>query len=242
MDFVIGADGCRLASGSIDAWAAVELRADGTARAHVFRTTRELWDYARRARRVLLDVPIGLPEQGPRACDVLARKLLGPRAASVFPAPERWMLACETLAQADAAKSARVGRATKVQRQMWNLMPRIRAVDALLTSDPLARDTIAECHPELCWRALNAGVPLARSKHTPTGLADRRRLIRAAIPDARALERTLLETPGVSPDDALDALACAWAGAGAAAGDLVSLPDPPEHDAAGLPMRMMLRA
>ena len=248
MDFVLGADGCRLTSSpsgspTIDAWAAVELRADGSAHPHVFTSTRELWSFATHARLVLLDVPIGLPETGPRACDGLARKLLGPRAASVFPAPERWMLACATLGEADAEKSRRVGRPAKVQRQMWNLMPRIRAVDELMLRDARARDLIAECHPELCWRGLNAGAPLSRSKHTPEGLNDRRRLILGAIPEAREIERTLLESPGLAPDDALDALACAWAAAAwlTDSAERRTIPDAPSLDAAGLPMRMLWR-
>lgn len=41
----------------------------------------------------VIDVPIGLPEAGPRTCDLEARRLLrAPRASSVFPAPLRSML------------------------------------------------------------------------------------------------------------------------------------------------------
>src|SRR5207248_11510271 len=40
---------------------------------------------------VLIDIPIGLPD-GPRACDLGARVLLGPRRSSVFPAPSRRLL------------------------------------------------------------------------------------------------------------------------------------------------------
>ncbi|MGI8552688.1 MAG: DUF429 domain-containing protein, partial [Dehalococcoidia bacterium] len=36
---------------------------------------------------VAVDIPIGLPSLGSRDCDRLARRLLGPRRASVFPAP-----------------------------------------------------------------------------------------------------------------------------------------------------------
>jgi hypothetical protein len=41
------------------------------------------------AATVAVDIPIGLPDAGPRVCDVAARRLLGPRRSSVFPAPVR---------------------------------------------------------------------------------------------------------------------------------------------------------
>src|SRR5437870_3658001 len=41
-----------------------------------------------------IDIPIGLPDAGPRACDVEARRRLGPRRSSVFPAPRRALLPC----------------------------------------------------------------------------------------------------------------------------------------------------
>ena len=42
---------------------------------------------------IAIDIPIGLPKAGARACDVEARRLLGPRRSSVFAAPLRAMLA-----------------------------------------------------------------------------------------------------------------------------------------------------
>ena len=46
------------------------------------------------ANSVLIDIPIGLLDKGPdeRSCDKAARKLLGKRASSVFPAPARQAL------------------------------------------------------------------------------------------------------------------------------------------------------
>jgi predicted RNase H-like nuclease len=50
---------------------------------------------------IVIDIPIGLTDGGPRACDVAARKLLGaPRNSSVFPAPSRQALAAATYDEA----------------------------------------------------------------------------------------------------------------------------------------------
>ena len=48
-----------------------------------------------------IDIPIGLPQKGPRACDMAARRLLGkPRSSSVFPAPVRATLVARNYEEA----------------------------------------------------------------------------------------------------------------------------------------------
>lgn len=72
-------------------WVAVE--SDGRAwSARVFRSFGELLAAYPEAAAVGVDMPIGLAEEGPRACDGLARARLGPRRSSVFPAPSRRLL------------------------------------------------------------------------------------------------------------------------------------------------------
>jgi predicted RNase H-like nuclease len=49
---------------------------------------------------IAIDIPIGLPQVGPRACDIAARKLLGPGQGSrVFPAPCRATLGGRSYAE-----------------------------------------------------------------------------------------------------------------------------------------------
>lgn len=70
-----------------------------------------------------VDIPIGLAEAGPRACDMEARRLLGRgRGSSVFPAPSRSSLAWSTWADA-----------TGMSRQTFNILAKVREVDAVLT-------------------------------------------------------------------------------------------------------------
>ncbi len=49
---------------------------------------------------IVIDVPIGLLHAGERECDRAARKLIGKRRSSVFPAPIRAMLDAETYEEA----------------------------------------------------------------------------------------------------------------------------------------------
>ena len=59
---------------------------------------------------IAIDIPIGLPEAGPRMCDIEARKLLGPRRSSVFPAPIRPALQGNTRKEVMASFSRREQR------------------------------------------------------------------------------------------------------------------------------------
>ena len=55
----------------------------------------------RQAELLLVDIPIGLPETGAeRACDLMARRLLGPRKSSVFPVPVRQAVHAPTYQEA----------------------------------------------------------------------------------------------------------------------------------------------
>ena len=72
---------------------------------------------------IVVDIPMGLPRSGPRACDIEARKLLGPgRASSVFPAPSRAALAAGTYTEASSANCAATGRG--LSRQSYGILPK----------------------------------------------------------------------------------------------------------------------
>lgn len=177
---------------------------------------------------VLVDVPVGLPAEEPRACDAAAREAVGPeRAGSVFPTPCRAAVYAPTYEAAKAENEAALGRSVTVQA--WNIVPCIREADALLDAVPAARDAVREAHPEVCLRAL-AGEPLAHPKTTDEGVAERLSALEnvgagpsAADADAGlpALYETLVERfvtgpepharrlPADAADDVLDALALA---------------------------------
>lgn len=149
-----------------------------------------------------LDLPVGLPDAGPRVCDLEARRRLGPRRSSVFPAPVRPVLATTTYPEALAAHRAADGRG--LSRQAWHLLPKLREVDAAVT--PAHQDRIVEAHPELAFARL-AGAPLDTVKRRAEGRAERLALLLPHVPDAA---NHLAPVPrGARADDVLDALALA---------------------------------
>ncbi|MCS5691850.1 DUF429 domain-containing protein [Cyanobium sp. FGCU-6] len=153
-----------------------------------------------------IDMPIGLPDAGARACDRQARRLLGPgRGSSVFPAPIRPMLQAVSQAEASAIGRRIDGRGLTIQA--WNLMPRIQMLDGLLAREPALATRLREAHPELIFQ-LWAGRPLAWAKRRPEGRAERLALVQSRWPGAWARCRAALPRGGWADDDLLDAFAC----------------------------------
>lgn len=218
---VVGVDGCR------GGWlAAVD---DAGAVSWVWtRDIREL--LALSAAAVAIDIPIGLPETGRRGCDVAARELLGSRRATVFFAPVRPVLGCASYAEARALLADRGG--PSMSAQAFGIVAAVRAVDAALS--PADSRRVIEAHPELAFlRLTGATLP---AKKSAQGHDARVEALARVWPDVADLVAT---APGrAAPDDALDALACAWVARRWAHGDAAVVGDG-RCDARGLPMRIV---
>ena len=156
---------------------------------------------------IAVDMPIGLPDAGPRACDVEARGRLGPRRSSVFAAPVRSVLHERSYADALARHRATDGRG--LSKQAFHLLPKIAEVEAALD------DRVIEAHPELAFARL-LGAPARHPKRTPAGRAERLAALGlASRPRVR----------GAAPDDVLDAIALTHVARRVLAGDAERLGD-----------------
>jgi predicted RNase H-like nuclease len=175
-----------------------------------------------------IDMPIGLSDDGPRACDIEARRPLGRAGSSVFPAPLRPVLACEDYATACDVSRTASGKALSVQA--WNLVPAIRAVDAALGDPPLPH--VHEVHPELAFRTLDGRVDAPKA--SARGLAQR---VRALQPVMDVLDALAAGPPRLPAVDALDACAAAWSAQRLADGVAESVGDG-AVDRRGRPMRI----
>lgn len=198
----VGVDGCRLG------WIAV-FRDRGALRYALHETFDGLLRTYPRAERVLVDIPIGLPWAGypKRHCDSEARRLLRYRSRSVFSPPCREASKAETYPRANAANRRALG--SGLSKQTYAICQKIAEVDQVLRSKSAARRRVREMHPELCFAALNKGVPMRSGKKTAGGRAERLRLLRKHAPGSPALLRRVLRErrrKDVQPDDVLDAL------------------------------------
>jgi predicted RNase H-like nuclease len=155
--------------------------------------------------RAAIDIPIGMTDDGERACDQLARDRLHPHRSRVFTGARRWLW--ELFEDPDKANAEALRRGQKrVSRQLWHLGPKIMEVDGFARSHP--DYDIREAHPELVFFRLH-GRPLF-SKKTEEGAALRRELLKQAgfveIDDWLTTRRI---RTGAKPDDVLDACAVA---------------------------------
>ena len=176
---------------------------------------------------VAVDIPMGLPETGWRACELEAREFLGPARSSVFLAPPRPVLAAQTYPQ--ACEIARGTHGKAVSKQLWHILDRIRDWDGVLT--PELQDRVVEAHPECSFRTLG---PVDSSKKTGRGIGQRLALLDTWLNAGAAFT----DLPaGARFDDALDALAVAWTAQRWAAGSASVFGG--SRDVRGLAMRIV---
>lgn len=220
---VTGVDGCR------GGWIAARVSAGNVAWQWTESVAPLLTDNP--ADAIAIDIPIGLPEAGVRACDVDARGRLPGRASSVFAAPVRPVLGCKTYAEARDLLSSRGG--ASMSAYSFGIVSAVRDVDdAVSTAD---ETRVIEVHPELVFARLGSGLPAAPKK-SAAGVAQRLRLLMGWLP--RVVDVVEQCPGGVPVDDALDALACAWLAERWLVDDVEVLGDG-TRDARGLLMRIV---
>jgi predicted RNase H-like nuclease len=196
-------------------WLGIMLVDGSYASAELVPTAAELLRLHPDAQVVAVDIPIGLPAGRFRPADAEARRFIGAsRAPSVFAALPAEVLAAETYADAVAIAQKLLGKG--MSAQSFALKGRILEVAEVAAHD----QRVVEVHPEVSFRAMR-GEPLRHSKHSWSGIAERRALLASAgilLPD---------DLPGggrVAPDDVVDAAAAAWSALRVAQGRSRTLP------------------
>ena len=230
---IAGADGCR------EGWVVVrETLPDAGLSWEVVPSLRHLFSLQQVPAILALDIPIGLPLTGPRACDIEARRLLGRgRASSVFPAPIRPVLAASSHSEASEARYTAEGKRLSIQ--VWAIVPKIREVDEFLRAEPGHQNRVREVHPEVCFYFMAGRQPMGVAKKKKAGRDERAGLLRAHFGSAVDSALADLRSLGCAADDLLDAFACLWTAERIHAGTAVSLPVAPPLDPYGLRMEMV---
>ena len=234
MAWVAGADGCKRG------WIrASRETASGELRFDVCAEARELLRAAPSPRVLGIDIPIGLPERGARACDLEARALLGARRSSVFPAPIRPALPAGTREEASLV-TARLDGGRRVSTQAWGIYPKIRALDSAARAERRG----ARAHSRGAPGGLLLG--LERRRADARGQEDAGRNAPAPRAGGEVARRRRagararrLRARDVADDDILDAIAALWTATRIAQGRARTLPETPLADARGLRMEIV---
>ena len=191
-------DGCVVASSDVVGWEVCF---------EVVPDLQELFALAARGGcRIVIDIPIGLPEDGPRQCDKEARKAIGPRRSSVFPAPCRASLAgwLEYRSACDLNEKA-CGK--RLSTQSFAILGKIREVDLLMSAE--RQSGVREGHPEMTFCELKS-TSLDFKKSSREGRTERLRILadHGVCFDPKAERRTLKRSNvevEVADDDIIDA-------------------------------------
>lgn len=232
----IGIDGCK------DGWFCVSLVDDEGWSYCVIPDAQSLAELLRHAGSVLIDIPIGLLDTGTseRQCDKDGRKLLTPkRSSSVFPAPARQTLQASSYEQAQLINRNANGRG--LSQQSWNIVAKIREIDDLLLSQTLLQGVVRECHPELCFWALNNKQAMQYSKKKEQGRQERLCILENYFASCHQLFEQACSQflrRQVTDDDIIDAMVCAVT-AKHGYNNYSTVPALPEHDVHGLAMEMV---
>ena len=169
---------------------------------------------------VAIDIPIGLPDEGRRQADVLARPAVGPRWQSVFMTPVRAALLTHDHSAAVVVNHDLAGKG--ISQQAFGLRTKILEIDGWIKE---SKQAVIEVHPELCFATMAQG-PLLTRKKTWAGAEQRRQLLAAA--GIRLKGQLGLAGEVGAVDDVLDAAAAAWTARRYADGQARPMPETPE--------------
>jgi predicted RNase H-like nuclease len=176
---------------------------------------------------IVIDIPIGLPDKGPRQADLGARRFLKHRHVCVFPAPIRPVLSCSS--REGAYKTCLAVGDKRVNVFQWAIVPKVKTIDLVLRQHKNIQHRIREGHPEVSFALMNENVPLL-SKKKAMGIEQRIKLLTGHFPDMRT-ETSHLE-------DVLDAYALLWTARRIRMGTERRFPDVAELDPIGLRMEI----
>lgn len=214
---VVGIDACP------SGWFATVLDTDDIS-TEVFGDFEDLCTTYDSAKRILVDIPIGLPEVERRQCDIDARELLGSRGNSVFFPPCRAAIDCDDYQDANEEHCSQIGHGLSVQA--YSIGDKIREVNQVVEQEYDGR--IRESHPELCFAELN-GQPIAYSKSSQRGQGLRMKLLSETLENPRELYNEACTEhfrKEVRRDDILDSMVLA----ATARKELTTVPSSPTSD------------
>lgn len=215
---------------------------------HLESDLESLWDSGTEFDRILIDVPIGLPDDKETLAkreelDSLARSVTG-RSSSVFPVPSR--AACKAAREGEdyetVAKKNEADLDKGLSRQSYSIAAAIGEVDEFLRDTDDAKETVMEAHPEVCFRGL-LGDQLEHSKSSAQGIGERLEALDEHLEDPgiafERLCRALVgESADITVDDVVDALGLCVV-ASRSEEELWTLPEDSYDDSQGIPMQMV---
>ncbi len=149
---------------------------------NLYKNLDSLWAKNKKAKLILIDMPVFLLNCGVRRCDKLARKLLDKkRKSSIFNAPSKKAMEASNYKEASLLNFRYTGK--KLSKQTWNLIPKIREIDKVIKKYPGIIGIVKESHPELCFKSFSGRIKY--SKKNVLGKEERLEILTNIDPDSK---------------------------------------------------------
>ncbi len=222
--------------GSIGQWMVAAIQ-DNKLNLRIFDNLEEICGCYPEADRMIIDIPIGLPESRDEAIlrpDGLLRKKLKRKGSSVFTTPCRQAVYEEDKLTAKELNKKFLGKS--LSEQSLAIRKAIRQVDRFLLDNPLWKNRLLESHPEYCFMILNNGMPVMEKKTKTDGQEKRIGLLKTYCPE---IETAINGIPKKRLDDAVDAICLAVLGRLTLIQSIKTLPDDPQADSNGILMQIV---
>ena len=218
-------------------WLATEIRGDEIS-IRKLSNIADINNYYLKADTVLIDIPVGLPEnvvENAVRPDREARDYLPTgRKSSIFPVPCRQAINMENYAEASDENERILGK--KLTSQSYAFAKMVRQVDEFLAENKCWQNRLVESHPEVAFQMLNGGNGLQHSKHSEAGIQERIAILQNYGIDPISL---FAEFTPKQYEDVLDALCLAVSAKLGCENGFRTIPENPTCDSRGLKMQMV---
>jgi predicted RNase H-like nuclease len=232
----VGIDGCK------GGYVAVNIT-DDDLDVNIFKSIDEICSKYEKSDSLIIDMPIGLPENKEDIRpDSPARKVLSSRASCIFNTPSRQAIYEKEYSDANETNRDILGKG--LSKQSFAISNKIRDIDEFLEREPKWRNKLIESHPEVCFAMLNSNCngpePIYDNKKTQPGIDKRLELLSRYYNRTDEI-RELVYSDSFKKykDDVIDALCLAVTGMLGYENGYKTIPENPMEDRMGILMQMV---
>ncbi|OOP72852.1 DUF429 domain-containing protein [Clostridium beijerinckii] len=233
----VGVDGCKYG------YVAVNIT-DNDFEINVFKNIEEICAKYSDSNTILIDMPIGLPEN---TYDIRpeteGRKILSSRSSCIFTVPCRQAVYEEEYYKANEINRNILGKG--LSKQSFSICSKIKEIDEFLNNSPEFKNRLLESHPEICFAMLNIdgtmAMPIFENKKTEEGMERRLEVLSRYYEKTDEIREVLYsdnKLKGIK-DDIIDALCLAITGMLGYKNGFKTIPQNPMKDSKGLFMQMV---
>lgn len=229
----IGIDVCK------GKWVAVALT-EKDFEVNKFNSIEEICNKYEEADSIIIDIPIGLPEN---SNDVRpegeARKHLKGKASSVFNVPCRQAVYLKDYKSVNEKNREILDKG--ITLQSFGICSKIKEVDEFLNNNQKWKNILREGHPEICFSKLNNGEAVLENKTKPEGQQKRLEILKKYYSESNlVIDKYLKDVPARKKiDDVIDALCLAIMGIIGLKNGFETIPKAPMEDVRGMKMQMV---